>query len=793
MLEDDTKKELAFVYEGVFTFDIKENDNDRVVIKSIEQHLKNYKKVALYGAGQLLNYFLRYSPGFMEGIEVIVDDKEALWGTVIHDKKVIPLQELPRDIEAVFICIHQTHLVEKLINNLQKSGKSIKIETLKSLYDFDLVGLSPKALRKRVEEVYTDFHIPAGKSVRFCIYKAFSYDGSDQDARLASMLADILNDKAMHTVGNQELKAYLQSLEPRLTDLFAGDETSTVLILETEFLRIQTLLEEYPNAVTLAILENENWRSLPRKVWQIYDQNVIYPVVIPSISFEHDLDFLLLDLPARYMAMAPNGLGYVHNLLSTLDIKHQTADFDIVFYHRFHTKRIMDGMEHLCTRQGYEVKEDPWDMESADEWEKLEFIEYFRDEIEEIIQKLIEASPKIVGISLHHTNQIMANEILTRVKALKPEIMVLAGGYDCANHTLAKNVLAEECYDYVFIGEADMTMPDVVKKILNGETPKNLEGVISRYDDENFVWTPAPLLLNLDEIDFPKYQWYGVGIYRNYNGYQLMPIAASRGCRWSKCTFCAECFSWRNNSAIYMADQFEWLYNEGCDLFHFNESDLNGDPTALGNICKEIIKRDLKIRLVGQLRIHPESTLEYFQLLKAGGFVHLRFGVDGWSKNTLRLQKKGYPKKTVTQNLRDAHASGIRVTTNMVLGVPNETDEDIDESIAFVIENKPYIDMMENINTLMLAAGSLYYENPEQFGIHFRGDKESIYAKYPKMIPADLWYSETPYIDNHIRLERYQKVCDALFDAGVQFGEYAKWAAKRHMEQLQNNHTGSNG
>ena len=142
MLEDDTKKELAFVYEGVFTFDIKENDNDRVVIKSIEQHLKNYKKVALYGAGQLLNYFLRYSPGFMEGIEVIVDDKEALWGTVIHDKKVIPLQELPRDIEAVFICIHQTHLVEKLINNLQKSGKSIKIETLKSLYDFDLVGLS---------------------------------------------------------------------------------------------------------------------------------------------------------------------------------------------------------------------------------------------------------------------------------------------------------------------------------------------------------------------------------------------------------------------------------------------------------------------------------------------------------------------------------------------------------------------------------------------------------------------------------------------------------------------------
>lgn len=790
MLEDDTKKELAFVYEGVFTFDTRGDDG--IAIKAIERHLKNYKKVALYGAGQLLNYFLRHSPEFMDAIEIIVDDKEALWGTIIHGKKVISLHELPSDIEAIFVCIHQTGLVEKLINNIQKSGKNIHIETLKSLYDFDLDGLSQKALRKRIEEVYEDVYVPAGKSVRFCIHRAFLHDGSDDDIRLASLLADILKHQKMHVVGNQELKVYLESLEPRLIDLFDGDEKKTVLILETEFLRIQALMEEYPNAVTLSILENEHWRSLPKRVWQVYDQNVIYPIVIPRISFEQNLDFLLLDLPARYMAMAPNGLGYVHNLLSTLDIKHQTADFDIVFYHRFHTKRIMDGMECLVTKQGYKIKEDPWDMESADEWEKPEFIEYFRDEIEEIIHKLIASNPKIVGISLHQTNRLMAHEIFTRVKALKPEIMVLAGGYDSANHTLAKSVMDEGCYDYVFVGEADMTMPDIVKSILSRGEPKNVAGVVSRYDDEHFIWTPASLILNLDEIDFPKYQWYGVSIYRNYNGYQLMPIAASRGCRWSKCTFCAECFSWRNNSAPYMADQFEWLYNEGCDLFHFNESDLNGDPTALGNICKEIINRDLKIRLVGQLRIHQESTLEYFQLLRAGGFVHLRFGVDGWSKNTLRLQKKGYPKKTVTQNLRDAHASGIRVTTNMVIGVPGETDEDVDESIAFVIENKPYIDMMENINTLMLAAGSLYYENPELFGIHFRGDKESIYAKYPKMIPADLWYSETPYIDHHIRLERYQKICDALFNAGVQFGEYAKWAAKRHVEQLQDNHS-SNG
>ena len=78
----------------------------------------------------------------------------------------------------------------------------------------------------------------------------------------------------------------------------------------------------------------------------------------------------------------------------------------------------------------------------------------------------------------------------------------------------------------------------------------------------------------------------------------------------------------------------EWLVSEGTHLYMFNESDLNGMPERVLDICDEIINRGLheKVILTGQLRIHKKSTKEFFQKLYKAGFRALRFGVDAFSK-----------------------------------------------------------------------------------------------------------------------------------------------------------------
>ena len=71
----------------------------------------------------------------------------------------------------------------------------------------------------------------------------------------------------------------------------------------------------------------------------------------------------------------------------------------------------------------------------------------------------------------------------------------------------------------------------------------------------------------------------------------------------------------------------------------FNESDLNGVPERLLEICDELIARNLN-KTNGQLRIHVKSDKKFFEKLKQAGFTSLRFGVDAFSDNAMKLRLK---------------------------------------------------------------------------------------------------------------------------------------------------------
>src|SRR5262249_33106807 len=165
--------------------------------------------------------------------------------------------------------------------------------------------------------------------------------------------------------------------------------------------------------------------------------------------------------------------------------------------------------------------------------------------------------------------------------------------------------------------------------------------------------------------------------------------------------------------------------------------------------------------------------LAYFKKLRQAGFVALRFGIDAFSENTLRLQKKGYTTATVCQNLRDCSEAGIFSEVNWVIGVPGETEEDVDESIALILKNKPYIGRLANINPLILVTGGVYWLEPEKHNIHFRGNKEELYATHPRAIPAHLWYSTEPYIDEKVRQQRFERIVLALHEGQFSVGAWA--------------------
>jgi len=552
-----------------------------------------------------------------------------------------------------------------------------------------------------------------------------------------------------------------------------SSDIKTVFLTETRaFPRMMARrrLNRNLDVIDADVLADSAPEAVPARSWTPVGHH-IYPIDVPEIRFEAGLDLLLLDCPARNLALMPNGLAYVHNAMKLTDVRFQTFDLDIVAYHRFHITRLFDEGGTITLANGRVVPEDPWQAEHYDLWSDQGMLEYMRPVLDEAVAAVVAANPKVLGLSVHGCNESFSRDLARQAKEQLPGLIVLVGGFSCYNPNVGFDAFPEG--DYMCISEADLTVGALMTQLAAGERPFNQPGVISRFDTPDHLYIPGPMPHNLDQIDFPRYEWFDLSIYRNFNDYQLTPVIASRGCRWSRCTFCAERFYWRIRTAENFVDELEWLVNQGCTLFMFNESDLNGMPERVLEICDEIIRRGLKVKLTGQLRIHKKSDRAFFDKLSEAGFVALRFGVDAFSKNTLRLQKKGYTPEIISQNLKDCWEAGIFSEINWVIGVPGETDADVDEGIELIIKNQPYIGRLANINPLILSNGSVYWLEPEKHNIHFRGDKDELLEEFPRALPADRWYSEEPYIDAQVRKDWFERIVLALYEANFDVGAWA--------------------
>lgn len=637
-----------------------------------------------------------------------------------------------------------------------------------------------------------------GVRVHFSPHQLFRFEGDrEEQLCLRTLCDDLLKRPNLAYYGNGPLLQALFKEEPMLqshgvaiidqapqdSELnglpnFTVDELpkniETVFLTDTRKLprdKARKLLPDSILVIDADILTDLIPQQIPSRGWTPVGHH-IYPLDIPEIHFEKDLDILLLDCPARNLALMPNGLAYVHNALKNLPIHLQTFDVDIVTYHRYHISRLYDEGGEVTLPNGTILPEDPWQAEHYDLWSNDAVIDYFRPVLDETVEAIISASPKILALSVHASNESFSREVARRAKEALRDLIVLVGGFSCYNPNIGLKAFPES--DYMCISEADLTVGPLVEKLARGERPKNQAGILSRFDSDDYVYLPGPMPHNLDSIEFPKYEWFDLSLYRNFNDYQLTPVIASRGCRWSRCTFCAERFYWRIRSAKNFVDELEWLFQQGCTLFMFNESDLNGMPERLLDICDEIIDRGLKIKLTGQLRIHKKGDRAFYDKLRQAGMVALRFGVDAFSENTLRLQKKGYTSKTISQNLKDCWEAGIFTEINWVIGVPGETEADVQEGIDLLIANKPYIGRLANINPLILSNGSVYWLEPDKHNIKFKEPQHILYEKHPRALPASSWYSEKPFIDAQVRKDWFDHIVLALDDAGFDTGAWAK-------------------
>jgi radical SAM superfamily enzyme YgiQ (UPF0313 family) len=319
---------------------------------------------------------------------------------------------------------------------------------------------------------------------------------------------------------------------------------------------------------------------------------------------------------------------------------------------------------------------------------------------------LREFQPDLVGIQMITANRVCGYGTIELVRDRMPGLPVVLGGIHAS--VMYRQILERYPFAIAVLGEGETTLAELAARLQAGESTDDVPG-IARHDGASVVVTPPrELIPDLDVLPFPKHE-----LFLDARS-TLAALLTSRGCPFA-CSFCVlEKFSRRKvryRSVANIVDEVQFLLARFPNLQNIW---IHDDAFFLDNkrviaFCDEVVRRGIRTRFTCSSRFKPISR-ELVSALESAGFTHVLFGLESGAEKVMKATRKGISKDDVRKAFRLFADSGIMTTSFLIVGLPGETDETVDETIRFVQEiqaiNYSYYD---DIGVLMVYPGTEVY------------------------------------------------------------------------------------
>jgi radical SAM superfamily enzyme YgiQ (UPF0313 family) len=208
------------------------------------------------------------------------------------------------------------------------------------------------------------------------------------------------------------------------------------------------------------------------------------------------------------------------------------------------------------------------------------------------------------------------------------------------------------------------------------------------------ITKPRKMIDDLDELPFPA--WHHLDLMKYFDGGKLHPyidIISGRGCP-NRCTFCLwpqvmHGFKYRLRSPKNVVDEMESdiklcpkVVRTG--EFFFEDDTFTVDKKRAMEICREILKRGLKIRFSVNARVDTADD-EMFAMMKKAGCRELLVGFESGDQGILNKAHKGITLEQGRDFMRLAKKNGLDVHGCFVIGLPGETRATAEKTIDFAL------------------------------------------------------------------------------------------------------------
>ena len=270
----------------------------------------------------------------------------------------------------------------------------------------------------------------------------------------------------------------------------------------------------------------------------------------------------------------------------------------------------------------------------------------------------------------------------------------------CGSHatTYAKDILGKHDFiNYILMGEYEYTLLGLVNSLKKPSNLKIVSGLAFKSNRAVVINRPRPTIKNLDDLPWPERD--GELIYKYNDGFAGLPVPnvqmySSRGCPFH-CTFClwpqvvyGE-HKYRKRNPMQVVREMDWLIKRfNFKAVYFDDDVFNIDKNHVGSICKEIMKRKIKVPWAVMARADLMDE-ELLSLMKNAGLFAVKYGVESANHNVLRFCKKSLNLARAEKMIKYTKKLGIKVHLTFCLGLPGETVQSIQDTVNFIAKTNP--------------------------------------------------------------------------------------------------------
>jgi anaerobic magnesium-protoporphyrin IX monomethyl ester cyclase len=317
----------------------------------------------------------------------------------------------------------------------------------------------------------------------------------------------------------------------------------------------------------------------------------------------------------------------------------------------------------------------------------------------ELIQKLVEYSPDMIGIT--STTPTFASSIRAATLAreqLPNAFTVIGGAQVCA---VPEETMSFNCFDVGVIGEGERTAQELASHLEEQgmEHLDHVKGLVFRSNGSIVKTERRPFISDLDTLPFParhllpplaKYQPTPA----THRRLPHATIITSRGCAGARCVFCdrrGQGFTVRYRSVQNVFDEIEELVNVygARDLKFFDDTFTLNSKRALA-ICNEFKKRHLDLTWACCTRTNTVNK-ELLKSMKDAGCWEVEFGVESLDEEVLSKLQKLTTVKDNIQAIKACHEVGIKVRAQYIIGTPFHTAEAMEKTLTEAIKLNTHI------------------------------------------------------------------------------------------------------